>query len=325
MKLSVILPTYNGMKYLNKALDSALSQDLHDWELLISDDGSTDGTREFLSGINDPRVKVFFQSTNLGIFGNLNFLLSLASGDITQIFCQDDYFVDNAAFDRLLNCWSSLAPDIAFLRCNYGAEQFSNMQRFQATAIPPLIGPEFSDVLFFVFGCVPGNLSNMSIRTQIAKDAGCFRTDLPYAGDYEFWSRVGHTRPWAVSRTVISHIRIHDGRGSVQLNKHGELLPQVRTILETLYGNLVRKGFSPELLRLMATVYHISYLRDGGVRRALRGEGLGYLRGIYNQLDLSCFSLGPFMGWAVYFASLGGRIFSVPVAKHFLRKAGIRR
>jgi hypothetical protein len=199
------------------------------------------------------------------------------------------------------------------------------MQRFQATAIPALVETEVSDVLFFAFGCVPGNLSNMSIRTQVAKTAGCFRTDLPYAGDFEFWSRVGRTRPWAVTPTALSFIRIHDQRGSVQLNKHGELLPQVRTILEILYGNLVRKGFSRKLLRLMATVYHISHLRDGGVRRALKGEGVGYLRGIYNQLDLSCFSLGPFMGWVVYFASLGGRIFAVPVAKHFLRKAGIRR
>lgn len=323
MRLSIVMPAYNGIKYVKQAVDSALAQDFDSWELLISDDGSVDGTREYLSSIRHPRAKVFFQPHNLGIFGNLNFLVSQARGEITQVLCQDDYFSDRSALGRLMQLWSSLPKEIAFLRCNLAGDHFSFIQRYQITAVPSVVRPEVSDLLFFVFGCVAGNLSNMSIRTHIVEDMGWFRPDLPFAGDFEFWSRAGGRHPWAVSRTVISVIRFHEEAGSVQLNKRGELLPQMRVILDRLYRGLVEKGFSPRTLRLMATVHHISYQRDRGVRRALAGQGLGYLRGVSRELDQSAFSLGQYFGWMLYFASLGGRVLSVPVARHILSTAGI--
>ena len=105
MPISIVMPTYNGMRYLRQAVESVLQQDCADWELIISDDGSEDGTREYLATIEDPRIRVHLQEKNLGIFGNLNFLFHHVSYGVTQILCQDDYpknssWLTKAGLDR---------------------------------------------------------------------------------------------------------------------------------------------------------------------------------------------------------------------------------
>jgi GT2 family glycosyltransferase len=58
MKLSVLMPVYNGQRYLAEAVDSVLGQSFGDFELIVVDDGSTDGTSEVLAGYGDPRLRV---------------------------------------------------------------------------------------------------------------------------------------------------------------------------------------------------------------------------------------------------------------------------
>lgn len=319
MQISIVMPTYNGMKYLEQAIGSVLSQQYQNWELIISDDGSNDGTRDYLASLIDPRIKVHLQSSNKGIFGNLNFLFEQVGSDLTQILCQDDYLIDDGALDRLLNEWSHLSPDIAFLRCNHTRNASSSLERFESEVLPTIVQPEQSDLLFFTFGCLPGNLSNVSVRTHIVKSAGWFRPDLPYAGDFEFWSRAGRSHPWAISETKVSVIRSHSEQASKTLNKAGELLPQLRSILDTLYGNLRGRGYSSARLRLMASVNYIALGRDIGVKALVKGKGSTYLRGIAKEFDSADFAFGSIPGWAIYFTSLGGRVLRVSAARQLLK------
>jgi glycosyltransferase involved in cell wall biosynthesis len=90
---------YNGLPYIREAVDSVLQQTYDNWELLIGDDCSTDGTRAWLQQnfSNHPRVKLFLHVQNMGYVGNKNFLHQHASGDyITQL--DND---DTAPADRL--------------------------------------------------------------------------------------------------------------------------------------------------------------------------------------------------------------------------------
>jgi glycosyltransferase involved in cell wall biosynthesis len=318
MRVSIVMPTYNGIKYLNQAVASVLSQRHQDWELIISDDGSTDGSREFLSQIRDPRVKVHFQSQNLNIFGNLNFLFANAGSEITQILCQDDYFTDSAALGSLLAQWSALPGDIAYLRCNHTTDANSRLSHFEGDVLPSIVAPKESDLLFYIFGCIPGNLSNVSARTTAVAHAGWFRTDLPFAGDFEFWSRLGRTRPWAISRTNIVKVRSHSEQASRTMNPNGELLAQMRCTLETLYRSLIAEGYSPTLLRLMITTSHVSPHRDIGLKAVITGRGRTYLRRVSQEYDASEFALGSLMGWLTYLGSLGGRMFNISLAKQLL-------
>lgn len=320
MRISIVMPTYNGFKFLEQAVNSVLSQNHREWQLIISDDHSTDETRSFLSKLQDQRIQVHFQPANLGIFGNLNFLLSRADGEITQILCQDDYFVDASALERLSAQWSTLPRDVAFLRCNHLLDCSSRHALFEGKVLPPIVNPENSDLLFYIFGCIPGNLSNVSVRTGVVERVGWFRTDLPYAGDFEFWSRLGRSHPWAVSKVNVAKIRSHAEQASKSLNARGELLSQIRQVLEPLYENLTRKGHSATLLRLEATINYVSQHRDIGVKGLIKRKESTYLRKVATEFDSSNFGFGPSLGWLTYFVSVGGRFFANSVAKRLLNE-----
>ncbi len=319
MTLSIVMPTYNGGAYLQEAVRSVLAQSCQDWELLISDDGSRDGTRDFLRQLDDPRIKVFFQEKNLGIFGNLNFLFQQVRTDITQIFCQDDWLVDAGALQRLVDTWQTLPPDIAFLRANHGAEQGgSSLARLEEAVLPAIVRPEQSDRFFFLFGCIPGNLSNVSLRTRIVAEHGWFDQRLPYAGDFEFWSRVGHREPWAISPVRVTTVRVHEGQASATLNKVGELMPQMGTVLRTLYDRLIQAGTSPLKLKLVASVCYISTHRWQGLQWFRRTRSWQYMQMANRHLGNQRFALGFVSGWLAFLATAGGRLGRLAAARWLL-------
>lgn len=319
MTLSIVMPTYNGGAYLQEAVRSVLGQSFQDWELLISDDGSRDGTRDFLRQLDDPRIKVFFQEKNLGIFGNLNFLFQQVRTDITQIFCQDDWLVDEGALQRLVDTWQTLPPEVAFLRANHGAEHGgSSLARLEQEVLPAIVRPEASDRLFFLFGCIPGNLSNVSLRTRIVAEHGWFDQRLPYAGDFEFWSRVGHREPWAISRVRVATVRVHEGQASATLNKAGELMPQMGTVLGALYDRLVRAGVSAVKLQMVGSVCYISTHRWQGLQWFRRTRSWRYMQMVNQHLGNQRFALGFVGGWLAFLATAGGRLGRLAAARWLL-------
>ena len=116
----------------------------------------------------------------------------------------------------------------------------------------------------------------MSVRTRAVEAAGWFRTDLPYCGDFEFWCRLGRRQPWFISRIKITGIRSHEASVSSTMNTKGEQTWQLNAILEPIYRNLVSRGYSPALVRLMFTINYISLQRYLAVKAFLRGKGEQY-------------------------------------------------
>src|SRR3954471_13594365 len=78
--VSIILPAYNVEKYLGKAIDSILQQTFTDFEFIIIDDGSTDGTEKILKNYSDPRIVYLKHEANMGLVYTLNHCISLARG-----------------------------------------------------------------------------------------------------------------------------------------------------------------------------------------------------------------------------------------------------
>ena len=88
--ISVILPTYNGEKYLAETLESVLNQTYKNLEIIITDDCSTDRTVEIVKSYNDERIKLYVNEKNLGIANNTNKALSLATGEFIMMQDHDD-------------------------------------------------------------------------------------------------------------------------------------------------------------------------------------------------------------------------------------------
>lgn len=89
-KVTVLMPVYNGEEYLREAIDSILSQTFADFEFLIINDGSTDGSVEIIESYQDPRIRLFHNESNLNLRTTLNKGLKLARGEyIARMDCDD--------------------------------------------------------------------------------------------------------------------------------------------------------------------------------------------------------------------------------------------
>ena len=90
--LTVGVPVYNGAKYLTAAVESVLAQSFDDFELIISDNASTDATEAISRGFaaSDRRVTYRRNVKNVGLSGNLNLLVPLARGRLFKWATADD-------------------------------------------------------------------------------------------------------------------------------------------------------------------------------------------------------------------------------------------
>ena len=86
--VSVILTCYNHLSYIEEAITSVRKQTFQDYEFIAIDDGSTDGTRDFLA--TQPNIKLILNEQNLGTYASLNKAISTAQGQLIAILNDDD-------------------------------------------------------------------------------------------------------------------------------------------------------------------------------------------------------------------------------------------
>ncbi len=117
-ELSVLLAAYNGEKYLKQAVDSILNQTFGDFELLMADDGSLDGTRKILEEYtSDPRVKLHHNEVNAGKIATINKLYHKSVGKFVTIHDADDYS-DSSRFTKQMAVLSQ-DPSLIMIGCAY--------------------------------------------------------------------------------------------------------------------------------------------------------------------------------------------------------------
>ena len=95
VKYSILIPTFNKFEYLNYTLKSILQNDYEDFEVIVSNDHSTDGTDELLLKIKDPRVKIIKPPFKLTQAKNYEYLLNFANGEWISILGDDDGVLPN--------------------------------------------------------------------------------------------------------------------------------------------------------------------------------------------------------------------------------------
>jgi glycosyltransferase involved in cell wall biosynthesis len=89
-KITVLMPVFNGERFVREAVESIRSQTFSDFEFLIIDDGSTDSSLEIIATYNDPRIRLVTNGENLGVTATLNRGIDLAVGEyIARMDCDD--------------------------------------------------------------------------------------------------------------------------------------------------------------------------------------------------------------------------------------------
>src|SRR5882724_5779416 len=129
-KVSVGLPVYNGEKYLSNALKGLLEQDFKDFELIVSDNASTDRTPDIcrIFAERDPRVRYVRNETNIGLAANHNRTVELSRGQFFKWAAHDDDFPP-AMLARFVNAFEEGPPSIGLVysRCEY-VDELGNVE-----------------------------------------------------------------------------------------------------------------------------------------------------------------------------------------------------
>ena len=103
-KVSVLIPTYNYARFLPAAIESVLAQDFLDYELIVSDDASSDRSAEILReyAARDSRIKIQLQPANLGMVPNWNWCLKKAQGEYIKYVFGDDQLASPQALGKMV-------------------------------------------------------------------------------------------------------------------------------------------------------------------------------------------------------------------------------
>ncbi|MBW8330067.1 MAG: glycosyltransferase [Thiobacillus sp.] len=113
--VSIGMPVYNGEKYIREALDTLLGQSHTDFELIISDNASTDGTEAICQqyAAKDSRIRYVRQPVNLGALANFTFVLDEARGECFMWAAADDKW-DSSWISEMLNAMKKTGANAAF-------------------------------------------------------------------------------------------------------------------------------------------------------------------------------------------------------------------
>ena len=100
-KVSICIPVYNRAKYIAQCVESAMSQDYKNLEIIISDNCSTDGTTEIIEKyLGDKRIRFYRNETNTGIYYNYKALADYVTGEWMIFLASDDYWLDGAFISK---------------------------------------------------------------------------------------------------------------------------------------------------------------------------------------------------------------------------------
>ncbi|MCP4397497.1 MAG: glycosyltransferase [bacterium] len=114
-KVTVLLPVYNGERYLRRAIESILQQSYSSFEFLIIDDGSTDLSLKIVQSYQDARIRLLENGRNLGLIDSLNRGMGLAKGEyIARMDCDDISLPERLARQV---AYLDTHPDIGVLGC----------------------------------------------------------------------------------------------------------------------------------------------------------------------------------------------------------------
>jgi len=111
--VSIIIPTYNGREFIEKTIESCLKQSYENIEIIVIDDGSTDGTRDLLLAYKE-QVKLIFNKSNQGIVKNINQAVKMISSDYFIFLGHDDLLAENHV-EIMVN---EFEPDLVAVHCN---------------------------------------------------------------------------------------------------------------------------------------------------------------------------------------------------------------
>ncbi len=182
LRITVLMAVYNGLPHVQEAVDSILGQTYREFELIVLDDGSTDGTADYLADVNDPRLRVV-SLDHVGLTQALIVGLSEARGEL--IARQD---ADDVSLPERLQIeidYLDANPDIAVVGTWYTAIDQTGRSLFERK-LPT--GNAIGEAMQRAQG--PLAHGSVLMRKEAMEAVGLYRPEFHYAQDLDLWLRI---------------------------------------------------------------------------------------------------------------------------------------
>jgi glycosyltransferase involved in cell wall biosynthesis len=231
--VTVLLPVYNCERYVRRAVKSILHQSYSNMEIIATDDGSTDRSRDVLRQCakEDSRIRVI-ERENRGLIATLNEGLGLARTDLIARMDSDDIAYPSRIAKQVAAFQNN--PRLALSGCYYDLI-------FSSDRVAPIRNVPFSDPedlrILSLFFCVQKHPTVMFRKSSIPADVLHYDADYPHAEDFDLFGRIAAVADTAIIPEPLLAYREHAGSVS---NRHADL--QARTHLRIVARNLLAEG-----------------------------------------------------------------------------------
>ncbi len=203
--VSVIMPAYNASKCIAKAIESVLSQDYRNFELIIVDDGSTDDTKEIIDSFKDDRIRYFYEE-NAGSASARNLAVKQSNGSFIVILDSDDMITEDFITKHIHEFEKNPQADLVY--CD------DCLVDENGKTIKVIEYPEYPDRKSLIRDLFRSGYPIVSFRTCIRKSVfdklGLFDESLPVGEDYDM-----------MRRFVKHDMKIHHLKGALYLRRMG--------------------------------------------------------------------------------------------------------
>ena len=270
-KVSICIPTYNRKDYLRQTLDSIFAQTYKDYEVIVVDDGSTDGTKDMLDHFG---YKLHYHwQANAGAAAARNALIRLAKGEFIAFIDSDDLFLPNAV-ERLLRAIENKSGNVIayspYLRIDKNGKIIGKSRpEFHSDCITAQL---FQHVFVHTLG-------SMFLK-KFLEDAGGFDESLLVAEDYDLWLRLSLKHRFVGLPEPTAKRRRHSGNiSSCSYKGYSTIL----RVLERFYYEKGGRGIVPKrsaMRRLSRAAYRAGCC---AVNEGLTQQGSQLLRQSFRQ------------------------------------------
>ncbi|WP_366184802.1 glycosyltransferase family 2 protein [Flavobacterium ovatum] len=234
--ISVVMPVYNCALYIEEAVNSILNQTFTDFELIIIDDASTDGTTDILKKYTDPRIITLYKTLNQGVSSATNEGFRLANGKYIARMDADDIAVKER-FEKQVRI---LEQNKKILVCSSWVQHFgksSSLIKFKETHEEIL-----SELLIQCSICMP---ASMFRREELE---GYFYEENKHSGeDYDFWTKIAWKGEFYNIQEALLLYRVHDTQAS-KIYKPQQIVDDIQIQLSLLKKLAYDKDKYPDTL-----------------------------------------------------------------------------
>jgi glycosyltransferase involved in cell wall biosynthesis len=249
--VSIIVPVFNGEKYLRESLDSIVNQTYRNIEILVMDDASTDSTPEIIASYGE-RIKHIRQSRNKGIYSNANDGIEISQGKYIAIYHADDIY-DPRIVEREVEYLENY-PEVGAVFCKDIFVDGENQEYARLQLQPEVSGgrPLSYPVVFnalleyknWMFVC-----PTAMVRADVYRDVGTYRQNEFFnTSDLEMWLRIAQKYPLGIIEEYLLRYRHFEGQSSQRYHKLRTETGRYFTIMDLYLENDGKEIAAPKSL-----------------------------------------------------------------------------